>query len=92
MFATVAVGMAVSAAGVVLAQGRAEIYVTVVNEDRRPVRGLGSEDYAQAQGRERREHDAGKLGRRGRALAYLEPVGGRVAALTRQVPDGESDQ
>jgi hypothetical protein len=46
--------MAVSAAGVVLAQGRAEVYVTVVNEDRRPVRGLGSEDFSLRDGGQRR--------------------------------------
>jgi len=51
---TVALGLAAATAGVVVAQGRAEIYVTVVNEDRHPVRGLGSEDFSLRDGGQRR--------------------------------------
>ena len=43
-----------SAAEPVVGQGRAEIYVTVVNEDRHPVRGLGSEDFSLRDGGQRR--------------------------------------
>ena len=53
---------------------------------------LGAEHHAQAQRRERRQHDARKIPGRRRSRAHLESVGGRVTALAGQVPDGQAHQ
>ncbi len=58
----------------------------------RDQRCLRTQHDAEAQGGQGRQHYPGKLGRRGRAAAGLEPVSGRVAALPRQEPDDRCDQ
>ena len=54
--------------------------------------GLGAENHAQAQRRQRGQHDARKLPGGRWPRPGLEPVGGRVAALAGQVLDGQGHQ
>ena len=55
-------------------------------------RGLRPQHDTEAQGGQGREQHAGKLRGRGCAAAWLEPVGRRMAALPRKVPDDRCDQ
>ncbi len=55
-------------------------------------RGLGPDDDAEAEAGEGGEEDAGELDRRRWGLAGREPVGGRLAPASGEVPDRQTDQ